>query len=122
MWVFRRYIWEALKVTSDGMSFSQEIKNAAVREGFRCLEVPIEYRPRGGEVKLNAFSDGVSNLAQLFRHRLGDNALRTETRAQWYDRSTRPVPPPLMPVQREAQPVTADHTAQGTVGTGRHIV
>lgn len=104
MWVFRRYIWEHLKVTSDGMGFSQEIKNAAVREGFSCMEVPIEYRPRGGEVKLNAFSDGVANVAQLFRHRLRDNALRTDTRNQWYDRSTRPSPLPLMPSQREEPP------------------
>ncbi|WP_411149785.1 glycosyltransferase family 2 protein [Streptomyces sp. A30] len=119
MWVFRRYIWESLKVTSDGMGFSQEIKNAAVREGFRCLEVPIEYRPRGGEVKLNAVSDGVSNLAQLFRHRLKDNALRTDTRSQWRDRSTRPVPPPLMPAQRQAAPADAP---QKMVWTGHHGV
>ncbi|MFJ8106816.1 glycosyltransferase family 2 protein [Streptomyces sp. NPDC096132] len=121
MWVFRRYIWETLKVTSDGMGFSQEIKNAAVREGFRCMEVPIEYRPRGGEVKLNAFSDGVSNVAQLFRHRLRDNALRTDTRAQWYDRSTRPVPPPLMPAQREVPRGAVDRAAQGTVGSGHSL-
>ncbi|MFI6939228.1 glycosyltransferase family 2 protein [Streptomyces sp. NPDC050418] len=118
MWVFRRYIWESLKVTSDGMGFSQEIKNAAVREGFRCLEVPIEYRPRGGEVKLNAFSDGVSNLAQLFRHRLKDNALRTQTRAQWRERSTRPVPPPLMPRQRTAGSQAMHESPQPATETG----
>ncbi|MFI7500465.1 glycosyltransferase family 2 protein [Streptomyces sp. NPDC049687] len=121
MWVFRRYIWETLKVTSDGMGFSQEIKNAAVREGFRCMEVPIEYRPRGGDVKLNAFSDGVSNVAQLFRHRLRDNALRTDTRAQWHDRSTRPVPPPLMPAQREVPRGAVDRAAQGTVRSGHSL-
>ncbi|MDX3071856.1 glycosyltransferase family 2 protein [Streptomyces sp. MI02-7b] len=122
MWVFRRYIWETLKVTSDGMGFSQEIKNAAVREGFRCMEVPIEYRLRGGEVKLNALSDGVSNLAQLFRHRLRDNALRTETRAQWYDRSTRPEPLPLMPAQRAPEPYVMRGTEWGSVEAGRHTV
>lgn len=115
MWVFRRYIWETLKVTSDGMGFSQEIKNAAVREGFRCMEVPIEYRPRGGEVKLNALSDGVANLSQLFRHRLRDNALRTDTRAQWYDRSTRPEPTPLMPAQRQAESFEVSDAEWGRV-------
>jgi glycosyltransferase involved in cell wall biosynthesis len=121
MWVFRSYIWETLKVTSDGMGFSQEIKNAAVREGFRCLEVPIEYRPRGGQVKLNALSDGVANVSQLFRHRLRDNALRTATRSQWYDRSTRPVPPPLvrMPVQRHA--AAAEGTDLGLAESGHRL-
>ena len=69
MWIFRRYIWSGLDVRSTGMAFSQEIKNAATRAGFRCLEVPIEYRTRGGEVKLNALPDGMANLRQLFEHR-----------------------------------------------------
>jgi Glycosyl transferase family 2 len=70
MWMFRRYVWEGVNVLSDGMAFSQEIKNEARRCGFRTAEVPIEYRPRGGEVKLNAVRDGVRNLTQLFSHRL----------------------------------------------------
>lgn len=69
MWVFRRYVWERLDVRSTGMAFSQEIKNAATLAGFRYVEVPIEYRVRGGEVKLNALPDGVANLRQLFEHR-----------------------------------------------------
>jgi glycosyltransferase involved in cell wall biosynthesis len=69
MWVFRRYVWERLHVRSPGMAFSQEIKNAAVLAGFRYLEVPIEYRKRHGEVKLNAVPDGMANLRQLFQHR-----------------------------------------------------
>jgi glycosyltransferase involved in cell wall biosynthesis len=69
MWIFRRYVWERLRVESGGMAFSQEIKNAATTSGFRFSEVPIEYRPRGGEVKLNALPDGVNNLRQLFEHR-----------------------------------------------------
>ncbi|GAA4819574.1 hypothetical protein GCM10023220_60460 [Streptomyces ziwulingensis] len=121
MWVFRRYIWDTLKVTSDGMGFSQEIKNAAVREGFRCIEVPIEYRPRGGEVKLNAFSDGMANVTQLFRHRLRDNALRTATRAQWYDRSTRPAPQPLLRALPKEPAATADRASQGLAGTGHQL-
>lgn len=68
MWVFRRYVWSRLDVRSTGMSFSQEIKNAATRAGYRYLELPIEYRKRGGEVKLNAFRDGTQNLRQLFEH------------------------------------------------------
>ncbi|WP_331730761.1 glycosyltransferase family 2 protein (plasmid) [Kitasatospora sp. NBC_00070] len=70
MWVFRSYIWKGLDVRSSGMAFSQEIKNAAMLAGYRCLEVPIEYGKRGGEVKLNALHDGAANLVQLFEHRL----------------------------------------------------
>jgi glycosyltransferase involved in cell wall biosynthesis len=69
MWMFRNHVWRSLDVRSDGMAFSQEIKNEATLRRFRCTEVPIEYRPRGGEVKLNAARDGVRNLSQLFAHR-----------------------------------------------------
>lgn len=74
MWIFQRQIWESLDVRSTGMAFSQEIKNAASRAGYRVLEVPIEYRPRGGEVKLKALSDGLNNLRQLFRHRFRETS------------------------------------------------
>lgn len=70
MWIFRRKVWHGIDVRADGMPFSQEIKNAAALAGYRVLEVPIEYRMRGGEVKLNAVLDGMSNLYSLFRHRL----------------------------------------------------
>jgi glycosyltransferase involved in cell wall biosynthesis len=69
MWIFKRAIWEQLDVRSGGMPFSQEIKNEAYVRGFRCGEVPIEYRMRGGEVKLNAAKDGIRNASQLFAHR-----------------------------------------------------
>lgn len=69
MWVFRRYVWHGIDVRSTGMAFSQEIKNAVTVAGFRTLEVPIEYRKRGGEVKLNALPDGMANMRQLFHHR-----------------------------------------------------
>jgi glycosyltransferase involved in cell wall biosynthesis len=70
MWIFRREVWKGIDVRSPGMPFSQEIKNAAALAGYRVLELPIEYRMRGGEVKLNAIMDGLSNLYSLFEHRL----------------------------------------------------
>ncbi|MCU1631290.1 MAG: glycosyltransferase family 2 protein [Pseudonocardia sp.] len=76
MWVFRREIWRHLDVRSGGMAFSQEIKNEAYVKGFRCDEVPIEYRRRGGEVKLNALRDGTINVSQLAGHRF--RARRTQ--------------------------------------------
>jgi glycosyltransferase involved in cell wall biosynthesis len=70
MWMFRRRILGSLDLRSPGMAFSQEIKHEAVARGFRCGEVPIDYRPRGGDVKLNPARDGLRNLGQLALHRL----------------------------------------------------
>jgi glycosyltransferase involved in cell wall biosynthesis len=69
MWILRRYVWEQLDVRSPGMAFSQELKHEAFLKEFRCGEVDIEYRTRGGTVKLNASRDGVRNLVQLATHR-----------------------------------------------------
>ncbi len=71
MWVFRREVWPRLEVISDGMPFSEEIKVEAWKKGLRCREVPIEYRPRVGEVKLNTWGDGSRNLKYLFKKRFG---------------------------------------------------
>jgi glycosyltransferase involved in cell wall biosynthesis len=70
MWVFRREIWAYLDVRSQGMAFSQEIKHEAYLKGYRCAEVPIEYRMRRGKVKLNAGRDGLLNASQLISHRI----------------------------------------------------
>ena len=65
MWVFRRKILPALYLTSDGMALSEEIKIEAHARGFRVREMPIVYRPRKGEVKLNSWGDGTANLKFL---------------------------------------------------------
>ena len=66
MWVFRKSILKNLNITSDGMPFSEEIKIEAWRR-FQCKEIPIEYRERKGEVKLNTWEDGLGNLIFLFK-------------------------------------------------------
>jgi glycosyltransferase involved in cell wall biosynthesis len=70
MWVFRREVWENARVRSNGMAFSQELKHEAFARGFRCGEVAISYRPRGGEKKLRTVRDGLINASQLFTHRI----------------------------------------------------
>jgi len=69
MWIFSRAFWESTAVRSPGMAFSQEIKMTAHLAGFRTGEVPIDYRIRGGEKKLNSLQDGLRNLAQLVKLR-----------------------------------------------------
>ena len=71
MWVFKRSLLEQLRVTSDGMPFSQEIKLEAILRGFRFGESHIAYGARIGEVKLQKWRDGWLNLSFLFRKRLG---------------------------------------------------
>jgi glycosyltransferase involved in cell wall biosynthesis len=67
MWVFRKRILSKLRVESDGMPFSEEIKVEAFKKCSRCVEIPIEYRIRKGEVKLSSWKDGTKNLKYLFK-------------------------------------------------------
>jgi glycosyltransferase involved in cell wall biosynthesis len=72
MWLFKRSILPRLKITSDGMPMSEEIKiEAFTKEDLRCREVPIEYRVRVGDVKLSSYKDGYRNMKFLFKKRFG---------------------------------------------------
>jgi glycosyltransferase involved in cell wall biosynthesis len=72
MWVFRRRVLPSLRLTSDGMPLSEEIKIEAIRVcGDKFAEVGIDYRPRIGEVKLQKWRDGWLNLSFLFAKRFG---------------------------------------------------
>jgi len=70
MWIFKRSIWSKLNVKSSGWPFSQELKIEAYKSGFKCAEVPIVYRARVGEVKLNTFKDGLSGMIYLIKKRI----------------------------------------------------
>ncbi len=72
MWVFRREALSHMKLTSDGMAFSEEIKIEAIKNkkiGFR--EMSINYSQRIGEKKLRPWRDGLANILFLFRKRFG---------------------------------------------------
>ena len=72
MWVFRRSVLPRLRLTSDGMPLSEEIKIEAIEKlGPRFAEIGIDYRPRIGEVKLQKWRDGWRNLSFLFARRFG---------------------------------------------------
>jgi glycosyltransferase involved in cell wall biosynthesis len=71
MWVFRRSLLQKLKLTSDGMPFSQEIKLEAMLRGAHFGEAHIPYGARIGEVKLQKWRDGWLNLSFLVRKRFG---------------------------------------------------
>lgn len=72
MWCFRKSVVQYIKLESDHMPFSQELKIKIVKsKRFKWIEVPIEYRTRVGEVKLNGWKDGFNNLLHLFKLRFG---------------------------------------------------
>ena len=71
MWMFRRAILPRLRLVHDGMAFSEELKIEAIRNGFRFLEVPVDYRVRVGDKKIRSMSDAVKNLIWLARKRFG---------------------------------------------------
>jgi dolichol-phosphate hexosyltransferase len=70
MWVFRRAILKNMKLESDGMAFSEELKIEALRHPqIRFGEISIQYSSRLGETKLNAWRDGFQNLSFLLKKR-----------------------------------------------------
>jgi glycosyltransferase involved in cell wall biosynthesis len=70
MWVFRRSILDGMKLESDGMSFSEEIKIEALKSSrVRFGEISILYTSRLGEIKLNPWRDGFQNLWFLVKKR-----------------------------------------------------
>lgn len=70
MWVYRSAVYPKLRLTSDGMAFSEEIKIEAIRcAGVRFGEYHIDYHPRVGEVKLEKWRDGFRNLFFLVKKR-----------------------------------------------------
>src|SRR5438105_1941781 len=70
MWVFRRSILSDMKLVSDGMAFSEEIKIEALKNSkVRFGEISILYTSRLGEIKLNPWRDGFQNLRFLVKKR-----------------------------------------------------
>lgn len=72
MWVFKKNVLPDLKLSSDGMALSEEIKiEAFANKNIKTLEIPIYYGERVGTSKLNIWRDGILNLLFLFKKRLG---------------------------------------------------
>ncbi len=70
MWVFSRHILPLMKLESDGMAFSEEIKIEAIRNPqIRFREIIINYSSRVGEKKLQPWRDGIANLLFLCKKR-----------------------------------------------------
>lgn len=69
MWIFHGDCLNRIRLESNGMPFSEEIKIEAIRRGLRFEEVHIPYHLRYGKKKIKKFRDGMRNLIYLFRLR-----------------------------------------------------
>ncbi len=57
-----------LHLQSTGMEFASEMILKAAKRGLKVGDIPIEYRPRIGESKLNTFRDGWRHLRFMLIH------------------------------------------------------
>jgi glycosyltransferase involved in cell wall biosynthesis len=64
----RRDILPRLDLRTTGMEFASEMVIRASKEKLEIRELPITYRPRGGESKLSSFRDGWRHLRFLLVH------------------------------------------------------
>ncbi|AEK19378.1 glycosyl transferase family protein [Methanococcus maripaludis X1] len=67
MWIFKKEILENMDfdIMGGGMPFSQEIKIYSKHNNNKFVEIPIKYRKRLGEKKLNPLKDGYDNFINL---------------------------------------------------------
>jgi glycosyltransferase involved in cell wall biosynthesis len=68
MWIMKKNFVSSIKLNSDGMSLSEEIKIIAFKF-FKSKEIDGRYYSRSGDAKLRIFHDGWENLKYLFRFR-----------------------------------------------------
>jgi hypothetical protein len=54
-----------MEISSSGFGIEAEIAIKAARLGLRTFDIPIEYRPRIGQAKLNGLRDGLRILLTI---------------------------------------------------------
>jgi glycosyltransferase involved in cell wall biosynthesis len=68
MRAMRREALPTLDLRTTGMEFASEMVIRASKEKLDIRQIPIEYRPRSGESKLESFRDGWRHLRVLLVH------------------------------------------------------
>jgi glycosyltransferase involved in cell wall biosynthesis len=68
MRALRREVLPKLDLRTTGMEFASEMVVRAAKQKLVIEELPIAYRPRGGESKLSSFRDGWRHLRYLLVH------------------------------------------------------
>jgi dolichol-phosphate hexosyltransferase len=88
MWIMKRSFISNIRLRSDGMSLSEEIKIIAFRF-FNSKEIDGIYHSRSGEAKLRVFKDGWENLRHLFDFKKEIDTLCTPRPISNFDKGTR---------------------------------
>lgn len=70
MWVFYHSVLNKIRIESNGMALSEEIKIECLKRGIKFREVHIPYYERYGKKKIKKFEDGVKNLIFLLKLKL----------------------------------------------------
>ncbi|MFC1992486.1 glycosyltransferase family 2 protein [Chloroflexota bacterium] len=68
-WGIRGEIIPSLKLMANGFTFEAELFSEIAKKGYRIAEVPIYYRHRQGETKLNRLKDGIKIAWMLLTKR-----------------------------------------------------
>jgi len=83
MWVFRRTVLDQIKLESDSMPLSEEIKLRVINEPvLRFAEYPIDYHPRQAPSKLLPLKHGWLNFIYLLK--LKKEFLKIDGRPLWF--------------------------------------
>jgi glycosyltransferase involved in cell wall biosynthesis len=83
MWIMKREFVSKIRLFSDDMSMSEEIKIIAFKF-FKSKEINGRYSARRGSAKLKVFEDGFKNLKYLidYRKKLGYSLIESSTNAE----------------------------------------
>ena len=83
MWIMKREFVSKIRLFSDDMSMSEEIKIVAFKF-FKSKEINGRYSARRGSAKLKVFEDGFKNLKYLidYRKKLGYSLIESSTDAE----------------------------------------
>ncbi|MDD5111684.1 MAG: glycosyltransferase family 2 protein [Candidatus Altiarchaeota archaeon] len=76
---FRKADFERLDVSARGLEYETKMTVKAAKNGYNIVELPIEYRPRVGDSKLNPIADGYRMLRSLMSIMMSETSFITKT-------------------------------------------
>ncbi len=73
LWGFKEEVIDNLDLDADDFDIEAEMYTKCIKNGFKVVEIPIAYKCRPNETKLNSFSDGARIMFRLLKERVRDN-------------------------------------------------
>ncbi|MCX6768503.1 MAG: glycosyltransferase family 2 protein [Candidatus Micrarchaeota archaeon] len=69
MWGFRKSAYKSIEIRAPHLELECDMFAACARKGLKLCEIPIDYKKREGETKLNALKYGFLDAVQLLKRR-----------------------------------------------------